>query len=66
MGHYIVTFRESALVTELVYAESKREAIDLVKHGEGDRVGFEIDENRMPTAFTAELDASDNQTTEGS
>lgn len=51
---YVVRFRESALVEEIVMAGSKREAIELVKNGEGERVFFDMDENRGPHSFSAE------------
>lgn len=50
---YYVTFRESAVVTEAVEANSKAEAIRLVKDGLGDRVDFVVDEMRPPTNFMA-------------
>lgn len=53
MSTYYVNFRESAVVTEVVEARSKAEAIRLVKVGQGERVGFEIDETRFPTSFEA-------------
>lgn len=53
---FIVTFHERAVVTELVYANSKADAIRRVKDGRGDRVGFEIDQSRYPTGFSAAED----------
>lgn len=58
MTAHLVTFREIAIVTESVQARSKAEAIRLVKEGQGERVGFEIDENRNPTAHVATEDKS--------
>jgi len=55
---FLVTFRESAVVTETVNARSMAEAIRLVKDGQGERVGFEIDETRNPTSFVATEDTS--------
>lgn len=53
MTTYYVNFRESAVITEVVEAKSKAEAIRFVKDGQGERVGFEIDEKRWPTNFEA-------------
>ncbi len=50
---YYVTFKETAIVTEYVEAHTGAEAIELVKNGLGDRVGFDIDERRGPTAYSA-------------
>ncbi len=50
---YYVSFNERAVITEVVTARSKAEAIRLVKAGDGERVGFEIDETRWPTSFEA-------------
>lgn len=53
MAEYIVTFREPAVVTEVVEARTAREAIEKVKNGEGDRVDFVIDETVNPTRYQA-------------
>jgi len=57
--YYIVTHRESAVMTDLVWASSQAEAIRLVQNGTGDRVGFEIDELRAPTSWTASPETSE-------
>lgn len=51
---YIVAYRKSVVFTDLVYANSKGEAIRLSKHGVGNRLGFEIDETKYPTSYTAD------------
>lgn len=56
---YYVNFRESAVITEAVEANSKAEAIRLVKDGLGERVGFEIDEMRNPTKFEAHPESTE-------
>ena len=56
---YYVSFRESAVVTEAVEANSKAEAIRLVKDGLGERVDFAIDEMRFPTNFEATPGSTD-------
>lgn len=56
---YVVTFRESAVVTEMVMAHSAAEAVELMRVGEGERVGFEIDETRDPTHVKARLAKAD-------
>ena len=53
MREYVVTFREPAIVTELVEASNAREAIEKVKDGLGQRVGFDIDERVYPTCYKA-------------
>lgn len=53
---YVVTFREPAVVTELVTASSAAEAIELVKRGKGERLGFEIDTTVEPTRYRAARD----------
>lgn len=56
---YLVTFRESAVITEQVWARTEAEAIRRVKDGLGERVEFDIDETRDPTSHTAYLESDD-------
>jgi hypothetical protein len=53
---YVVTFREPAVVTELVMASNAREAIELVKNGEGERLNFDVDTTVDPTRYKAVRD----------
>jgi hypothetical protein len=56
---YIVTFRESRIITERVYARSAAEAVRLVKDGEGERLGEEADDYREPTSHKAVIEKED-------
>ena len=47
---FTVEFRESHIVTEAVWANSKAEAIRLVKQGDGERLDDLLDEERDPTS----------------
>jgi hypothetical protein len=52
---YIVTYREPAVVTEIVAAHSALRAIEMVREGLGERIDFEIDETVQPTRYNARL-----------
>ena len=51
---YYVTFRETHIVTERVFAHSGAEAVRLVKDGLGERTLDDVDEHKGPTAHRAE------------
>jgi hypothetical protein len=55
---YIVTYRESLVITARVYAGSAAEAIELAKVGEEDRLGEDRDDWRGPQAFKAVREVS--------
>lgn len=50
---YVVSFKETLLVKETVLAESKAEAIRLVRDGQGIRVSEEVDDWRGPYSMKA-------------
>ncbi|CAQ03284.1 hypothetical protein ACR8AL_14295 [Clavibacter sepedonicus] len=56
---YMVSYREVVVCTVLVDASSKKEAIALVRDGEGDKVGFDVDDTVQRTRFEARLDATE-------
>lgn len=56
---YMVSYREVVVSTVLVDASSKKEAIALVRDGEGDKVGFDVDDTVQRTRFEARLDATE-------